>query len=241
MQKIYFKSKNICSHLTPTKNILHDLALSYKGLCREIQVITPHFSFGYKCHCGLAPQSREKNKFLKNKNKKTLFANLVFLLILKIFNKMKNIFYKIVPAFLLVFCFTATSFSGCKKDNHTAKFVSIEYGGCYGQTDFSEQERSVENDTIIFNFQNDTLKVSVGINYICCSVLDAIQIIDNNNILLQITDNTPSEDIYCRCECYYTFDYYFTDLSEKSYVVNVILDAQDDSKDKSFSKIFNTN
>jgi len=148
---------------------------------------------------------------------------------------------QIIPAALLITGLTLMSFSGCKQNNHTAKFVSIEYGGCYGQTDFSDLQRDNENDTIIFNFQNDTLKVRVGINYICCSVLDATQIVDNNNILLTITDNTPSPEDYCKCECYYTFDYYFTDLSEKSYVINVILDAQDGSQDKSFSETFNIN
>jgi len=153
-------------------------------------------------------------------------------------NKMRKV---VAVAICLAGIVIVAGFSGCKGNNNTAKFVSIEYGGCYGQKDFSKNERSVENDTIIFDFQNDTLKVSVGINYICCSVLDAIQVINNNNILLQITDNTPSIEDYCRCECYYTFDYYFTDLSEKSYVINVILDAQDDSLDKSFSKTFNIN
>jgi hypothetical protein len=144
---------------------------------------------------------------------------------------------------MLAFGFTLSSLNGCNRENHqTAKFVSITYGGCNSQSEVRESQRSVtdaENDTVIFDYQNGTLKVNVGINYICCSSFEATQGIDGNNISLLITETTPSPEQYCRCECYYTFNYCFTDLSQKSYIINVVFDAKDDDKDKNFSKFFN--
>ncbi|MDR0505206.1 MAG: hypothetical protein LBH32_00070, partial [Dysgonamonadaceae bacterium] len=123
------------------------------------------------------------------------------------------------------------------------RFVLVTYGGCNGQSEFSPAQRSssmdVKNDTVFFDFQNDTLKVSVGINYICCSSFEATQNVEGEKISLLITETTPSPEEYCRCDCYYTFDYYFTDLSKQTYEINVAFDAKDDNKDKNFSKHFN--
>jgi len=157
---------------------------------------------------------------------------------------MKTIFYmknKITITILLFILIIA----GCENEKaQTLKFVSIAYGGCNDKSDLSEKKRAIlnaESDTIIFEYKNDTLKVSVGINYICCSSFDATQTINNNEISLLITETTPSPDQYCKCECYYIFDYYFTNLNQKSYNIKVMFDSKDDGKDKSFSKTFNIN
>jgi hypothetical protein len=178
--------------------------------------------------------------------------------IIKKIKKMKhiftNLFARVLGTFqrgtVVILCtlsigfFMAVNIYGCREENpiSSPKFVSLTYGGCNNESELSGTQKhseDAEKDTIIWDYQNDTLKMSVGINYICCSDFNAIQTIDNNNISLQITETTLSPDQYCRCECYYTFDYYFTDLSQTSYLINVIFDAQDNSKDKNFTKNFN--
>ncbi|MDR0559847.1 MAG: hypothetical protein LBG92_06725 [Prevotellaceae bacterium] len=162
---------------------------------------------------------------------------------------MKNTVLKniILVLFVMLF-FTIASLNGCKReikpttgDEKTARFISIKYGGCNNQSESYMGQRSaidVKKDTVIFECQNDTLKVTVGINYICCSTFNTTQTVDENKISLLITETTSPEQ-YCRCECYYTFDYFFTDISRKSYVINVTFDAQDNNRDKNFSKFFN--
>ena len=83
------------------------------------------------------------------------------------------------------------------------------------------------------------LKLTVGVNYICCSTFKATQTIDGNNITLSITETTASPDLYCRCTSYYTFDFYYTDIVYDSYVVKVIFDSLDDTKDKSSTTTIN--
>ncbi|MDR0603345.1 MAG: hypothetical protein LBG80_03470 [Bacteroidales bacterium] len=124
----------------------------------------------------------------------------------------------------------------------TTTFLKVEYAGCNNQTEGTKSQRTIEenqNDTIIFDFQNDTLIITVGVNYICCAKFNAVQNINNDAISLIISDTTASFSEYCRCKCNYVFKYYFTNLSQESYEVNAIIKSPDSSVYKQIFQTFN--
>ncbi|MDR0603910.1 MAG: hypothetical protein LBG80_06375 [Bacteroidales bacterium] len=126
----------------------------------------------------------------------------------------------------------------------TTTFLKVEYAGCNNQTEGTKSQRTIEenqNDTIIFDFQNDTLIITVGINYICCAKFNAIQNINDDAISLIMNDTTVSSEEYCRCECNYVFKYYFTNLSHESYEVNAVIKSPDSSVYKQIFQTFNIN
>jgi len=89
-----------------------------------------------------------------------------------------------------------------------------------------------QNDTIMFAMVNDTLKVTVGINYTCCSSMSANDVlVDGTNVTLTISDVTKNPDQYCRCDCYYVFEYFFTDTDKERYTFNLFFDSPFDEKD----------
>ncbi|MDR0830374.1 MAG: hypothetical protein LBN95_09755 [Prevotellaceae bacterium] len=157
---------------------------------------------------------------------------------------MKNLklFLGMAAVLLLI---TIASFA-CRHNippTNNVKFVKMELGGCNNQYDLGETrgDETEQQDTIIFDFQNGTLKVTVGINYICCASMEANYDVTSNKIILQISDTTINQEQYCRCECYYTFDYYFTDLADVQYLFEVNFDSPNNDMDKFFSKYFNAN
>jgi hypothetical protein len=56
--------------------------------------------------------------------------------------------------------------------------------------------------------------------------MQAISEIRNDTVLLLISDITETTAEYCRCSCFYTFDYYFTNFKDKEYVIKVLFDLQ---------------
>jgi hypothetical protein len=152
---------------------------------------------------------------------------------------------------LVLLTFTSFISMGCERklNLHTSSsslptFLKVEYGGCNNQTIDVNSQRTIEenqNDTIIFDFQNDTLIITVGSNYICCAKFNAVQNINDGIISLVMDDTTTFPEEYCRCECYYEFEYYFTNLSQMSYEVNAIIHSPDGSVYKLISQTFNMN
>jgi len=146
---------------------------------------------------------------------------------------LKKLIYGLGTIFLLFLI------TGCEKEpDNDSPDKKISYiksipGGCNGQ-DFSDLKGAVEDeaDTVIFTLQNDTLDVFVGINYICCAPFLSEATITNDSILMIVTDTCPDpySSCYCRCICYYTWDFLFTDLENKEYFFKIILnDPREDN------------
>jgi hypothetical protein len=100
-------------------------------------------------------------------------------------------------------------------------------GGCNGETFAFSKNTVSEEDTVTFTVINDTLDVFVGLNYICCAPFEAGASISNNDsIVINITDicDLSAGSCYCRCMCYYTWNFLFTDYAKKEYYFKIILE-----------------
>jgi hypothetical protein len=100
-------------------------------------------------------------------------------------------------------------------------FVNTKLGGCHNE-DYSElKSTSVSSlDTVVFTLLNeDTLNVFVGMNYICCAPFISETEIVNDTLIIEISDTCSSidEECYCRCNCYYTWDFQFVNFEKKKY------------------------
>lgn len=122
----------------------------------------------------------------------------------------------------------------CGKDNGgellpgEIKFVKTIPGGCNTlKSGEIQRARSEERDTVIFSLRKDTLVMFTGINYICCAPFKTETSIRNDSLIITLTDQCefPQENCYCRCMCYYTWEFLFTGFRQgtlKGY--KVILD-----------------
>jgi len=138
--------------------------------------------------------------------------------------------------FLIVITSTSLLYTACESNPDLSESQFEHHatipGGCNGQ-DFNEKSASLEySDTIILSRTEDTLNVFVGINYICCAPLTTSVEVENDSLLLEITDTctNPYESCYCRCTCYYTFDFQFVNYQNREYSFQVVLDDPRESK-----------
>lgn len=111
--------------------------------------------------------------------------------------------------------------SNSKSDEKKITFLKTISGGCHNEV-FSDLKSSTEDciDTVIFTIINkDTLNAFVGLNYICCAPFITETIINNDTLTMEISDTCSStyETCYCRCDCYYTWDFQFVDFEKKEY------------------------
>ena len=69
------------------------------------------------------------------------------------------------------------------------------------------------------------MKKKLIVNYICCAPFTSEAIISNDSIFMNLTDTClyPYQSCYCRCMCYYTWDFLFVDFKEKEYYFKIIL------------------
>lgn len=114
-----------------------------------------------------------------------------------------------------------------KQESPQVDHVTTILGGCNGQSsDEIVLERYEENDTLKLYIKNDTLNVFVGINYICCTPFETSFEQSADSLFFRITDICPSpyESCYCRCMCYYTFDFLLTGFEKKQYYFNITID-----------------
>ena len=99
------------------------------------------------------------------------------------------------------------------------KHTSTVPGGC-NNMDFSGiKSTTTENDTVLYRFHNDTLNISVGLNYICCAPFETGTMVYDDTIHIMINDtcDLETENCYCRCNCYYTWDFIFTGYEQNPY------------------------
>jgi hypothetical protein len=118
--------------------------------------------------------------------------------------------------------------SACKKQkdnpnsNNIIQFQTLATGGCNNGLVLTPFLKVDQLDTVIFKLaHNDTLVVSVGFNYDCCASFTHEAIVVGNEIDIKITDVTAGE--LCRCMCYYTSSYTFTDFKTGDYKFRIFI------------------
>jgi hypothetical protein len=115
---------------------------------------------------------------------------------------------------LITACTTPSS------DPGPLQLQEVAYGGCAGIFNMLVPEAaaaavfpSVLNegpDTLIVDW-DDTLKVFLGLNHICCAPFTAEYQIIQDTLMLAVRDTCPPPytTCYCWCYCYYTFTWKF--------------------------------
>jgi hypothetical protein len=121
------------------------------------------------------------------------------------------------------------AFSYCEKEpNDAGKITLVKTipGGCNNQKAAYIAKSAVEQkDTVILSAHQDTLDIFVGINYICCAPFKTESLFRNDSIIISITDTcpTPYQTCYCKCMCYYTWDFLFAGYQGQKYGYRITL------------------
>jgi hypothetical protein len=113
--------------------------------------------------------------------------------------------------FLLPQCRRNTSLP-LRPDEQTIRYIGTELGGCNNMKNPPlGKTRIAENDTVYYVWKGDTLDFHVGIDYICCAKFETEYAVEQDTLRLKVRDAcTHPDSCYCRCNCYYTFDFLFT-------------------------------
>lgn len=124
------------------------------------------------------------------------------------------------------------------KENIPIHYLKSSLGGCNNLTEENIEHGEEKSDTVIISLSNDTLNIFVGLNYICCAPFSADCNIRNDSIFLSITDTCPIpyQECYCRCDCYYTFDYYLDSIFKNKYYWQIILNDPREKNEILFDK-----
>ncbi len=132
------------------------------------------------------------------------------------------ILFTVVVLFTLAMC---SKDSNDPEDSGTITFVKTNPGGCNGQGFSSMKSILDENDTLIFTLKNDSLDALIGLNYICCAPFTTETKVSNDSIFMTIRDTCPSPytSCYCKCMCYYTWNFLFNNVEDKEYYYRVVL------------------
>jgi hypothetical protein len=110
-----------------------------------------------------------------------------------------------------------------KEESVRLKYAETLYGGC---NNGFEKTTSLygENDTVILSVANDTLNIHVGINYICCAPFEGKSEYEGDTLLITVSDVCAEDGMcYCKCMCYYTFDFRYTGLETGDYPCKIQL------------------
>ena len=146
---------------------------------------------------------------------------------LKVRLKLRNV---IVVAICLA---GITVFLGCDSDNAESKnenlqYVLTELGGCNRKSAMKSGDSDTEegnDDKIIISVLEESVHVFVGLNYICCAPFETNCETIDDAIIMYIIDTciNPYAECYCRCMCYYTFDFVFTHQGQFNQKYKVLL------------------
>ncbi|MBN1767402.1 MAG: hypothetical protein JXR50_10525 [Prolixibacteraceae bacterium] len=138
--------------------------------------------------------------------------------------KIKILFIVLSILFSFIACDKAENNTPIEKDKNIS-YLKSSLGGCNNKTEENIEQGEEKNDTTIIQIKQDTLSIYAGLNYICCAPFITDCNITNDSIFVSITDtcSNPYQDCYCRCYCYYTFEYYFNNLSDKQYYWRITL------------------
>ncbi len=104
-------------------------------------------------------------------------------------------------------------------------FLKTVEGGCNNQNFSTIKSLEPEKDTVIVSQINDTLNIFTGINYICCApfVTETFGIGDSIFVKIIDTCEIPAQNCYCKCNCYYTWDFQFTGLNADRFYLKIEL------------------
>ena len=118
-------------------------------------------------------------------------------------------------------------------DVNQLHFLKTELGGCNDveKIDRIQSEEELA-DTVSFSYFDGKLFIHVGLNYLCCAPFETDCLVKNDSIFITITDVCPKpfQSCYCKCSCYYTFDFSFDKILKNEYYFQVILkDPKEDN------------
>jgi hypothetical protein len=144
----------------------------------------------------------------------------------------------------IIIIFLVLSIIGCDREepyndsNNQINYAKTILGGCNVEDMSNLRNYSDKNDTVIISVRNDTLDIFAGINYICCAPFISETNIIYDSITITITDTCSFPDIscYCRCMCYYTWDFLFTDFLQKVYYYKIVLISPLEGESKVFKE-----
>ena len=111
---------------------------------------------------------------------------------------------------------TSLMFASCDSNKEESKgnlqYVTTELGGCNKKSDLRSDEPEAKDDEFTITVSGESVHVFVGRNYICCAPFETKCETIDDVIIMSIIDicENPYADCYCRCMCYYTFDFVFT-------------------------------
>lgn len=144
---------------------------------------------------------------------------------------------------ILILLYLSFYILGCSKESNDSAETAISYlkselGGCNKKLVENIEQDVSKNDTIIISLSNDTLSIFAGLNYICCAPFITNCEIHNDSILINISDtcSNPYTSCYCRCNCYYTFDFMYNGISNRKYFWQIILSDPSEDNDRIFKE-----
>jgi len=131
---------------------------------------------------------------------------------------MKKLVLMIIPALIC-----GVLFSSCDSNKAEPKeeiiagelqYVKTELGGCNSTKSTlksDESESETKDDELIITVMEESIHVFVGLNYICCAPFETKIETKDDVLHMYIIDicNLEVDECYCRCMCYYTFDFVF--------------------------------
>lgn len=144
-------------------------------------------------------------------------------------NPLKVIILTFVIALLFSHCENSTEII---PEAGALQYVETKPGGCNNQYFNDLKSTTTENDTVYFSVVNDTLNLFTGLNYICCAPFVSSVSVINDSIFVSLTDTCNEDDLncYCRCICYYTWNFMFNNFSGTSYYIKIeLLDPRQDT------------
>ena len=134
---------------------------------------------------------------------------------------------------ITIYLAVVTVIASCDSDNVESKnknlqYVQTELGGCNRNSTLKSGESETEegnDDKIVISVFEESVHVFVGRNYICCAPFETKCEAIDGVIIMSIIDTceNPYTDCYCRCMCYYTFDFVFTHQGKFNQKYKVLL------------------
>jgi len=127
---------------------------------------------------------------------------------------MKRLVLMIIPALICGMVFTSCDSDNAESKNENLQYVKTELGGCNSKSALKSDDSETEegnDDKIVISVLEESVHVFVGLNYICCASFETNCETIDDVIVMYIIDTCrdPYVECYCRCMCYYTFDFIF--------------------------------
>jgi hypothetical protein len=145
-------------------------------------------------------------------------------------NKTMSVFLFLTIAFILYKCKSEQDEGGTISHSRTIP------GGCNTEQLKSAGTATTGSDSLKIFIKNDTLHVFVGLNYTCCSPFETKTEIFSDSVVMQINDKCQNlSSCYCKCMCYYTFDFQYTNWSGKKFYYKILLN---DPRQSNTKKLF---